>query len=432
MRSQLLCVVVLVVAACGSGSPNTGEVTATSSFENDEAVPSSVSSDACALSDPWEMAETAFVGTVTDVEVRVNEGRQFELEERGLEATAAEWPWVTFEVESWFTNDYGKRFSMWAPEFEGTVGERWQIAGALYAVDEQSGEVFPCVSVPQSESELSAWEERFGGSIVAGSNTPENPGDPAVLAEIDAKRVLWENNRPKSYTAILTVFDDRQPQDSCGESSSVRVVVEDGEMVEAVDLRRLCRVSDLDDVYTVEDVFSVATDTAGAVEGDILYDQDYGFITGFYAHDRSVEVSASVRLIAATAAPASLGTEESLAAIEDALMRWNAAGIDSYTMTLDVECFCTTFGSYEVTVANGAVDTIRRLDDQNEPPEPDPFDFTVEGLLGSITSWSGVEPDSVVAGFHELGYPVDIHIDAITNAVDDELTLFVRHLEPTD
>jgi len=181
-----LCVVVLVAAACGGGSPNVGEVTATSSFEYDKASASSVSSDACALSDPWEMVETAFVGTIAEVEMRVNEGRQFELEERGLDVTAAKWPWVTFEVESWFTNDYGTRFSMWAPEFEGTVGETWQIDGALYTVDEQSGEVFPCVSVPQSESDLSAWDERFGGSIVAGANTPESPGDPAVLAEIEA------------------------------------------------------------------------------------------------------------------------------------------------------------------------------------------------------------------------------------------------------
>lgn len=432
MRSRLLFVVVLVVAACGGGSPNAGGVTTTSAVEGDEAVLSSVSSEACALSDPWEMVETAFVGTVADVELRVNEGRQFEMEERGLEATAAEWPWVTFEVESWFTNDYGTRFSMWAPQFEGTAGEAWQIAGALYDVDEQSGEVFPCVSIPQSDSELSAWEERFGGSISAGSNTPETPGDPAVLAEIDENRLLWEANHPESYTAIVDVYDDRQPQDVCGNSTSVRVVVENGKVIEAVDLRRLCRIDDLDNVHTVEDVFALATGAAGALEGEVFYHEEYGFITGFYAHDRSVEVGASVRLVAATAAPASLGTEESLTSIEGALMRWDASDIDSYIMTLDVECFCTTYGSYEVTVVNGDVQGIRRLDDQGGLPEPDPFEFTVEGLLGSVTSWTGANPDSVVAGFHELGYPTDIHIDAITNATDDELTLFVRHLEPTD
>lgn len=428
---RLLCVGLLVAAACGGGSPS-GDVTATSAFQGDEAVPSSVSLEACALSDPWEMVETAFVGTVSEVEVRVNERRQFELEERGIEATAAEWPWVTFEVEAWFTNDYGTRFSMWAPEFKGTVGEAWQIAGALYSVDEQSGEVFPCVSVPESDDELSAWEERFGGSIAAGTNTPENPGDPAVLAEIDENRQLWQSQRPENYTAIVDVYDDRQPQDACGNSTSVRLVVENGTVIEAVDLRRLCRVDDLENIYTVEDVFSLATGAAGAVEGEISYDDAYGFITGFYAYDRSIEASASVRLVTTTAAPASLGTEESLAAIEDAAMRWEAAGVDLYTMTLDVQCFCTTFGTYEVTVVNGEVETIQRLDDQGELPEPDPFEFTVEGLLSSVTTWSGEDPDSVVAGFHELGYPTDLHIDPIANAIDDELTLFVRHLEPTN
>jgi hypothetical protein len=434
MKSWLLGFVVLIAAACGGGAPDVGEGTATTSTSllGEEALASSVSSDACALSDPWEMVETAFVGTVTDIDVRVNEGRQFELEERGLDVAAAEWPWVTFEVESWFTNDYGTRFSMWSPGFEGAVGETWQIAGALYWVNEQSGEVFSCLSVPEAESDLSAWEDRFGGSIVAGTDTPENPADPAVLAEIDANRRIWESKRPESYTAIVTVFADRQPTNACGGSTSVRLVVENGDLTEAVDLRRLCRVSDLDFVYTVEDVFSVATEAAGAVEGEIVFDEDYGFVTGFSAFDRSIEVNASVNLLAETAAPASLGTEASLAAVDDALRRWDAADIDSYTMTLDVECFCTIGGSYEVTVVDGRVETIRRLDDLNGPPQSDSFDFTVEGLLASLTSWSGATPDSVIAGFHELGYPVDIHIDAITNAVDDELTLFVKHLEPNE
>jgi hypothetical protein len=424
---------VLLAAACGGNAPDVGEGTVTpTSLEGEEALASSVSSDACAPSDPWEMVETAFVGTVTDIEVRVNEGRHFELEERGLDVAAAEWPWVTFHVRSWFTNDYGTQFSMWAPGFEGAVGETWQIAGALYWVVEQSGEVFSCLSVPESEADLSAWEERFGGSIVAGTGTPETPADPAVLAKIDANRQLWESNRPKSYTAIVTVFTDRPPRDACGESTSVRLVVENGDLIEAVDLRRLCRVSDLDVVYTVEDVFSVATEAAGAVEGEIIYDEDYGFISGFSAFDRSIEVNASVNLLTETAAPASLGTEASLTAADNALRRWDTADIDSYTMTLDVECFCTIGGSFEVTVFNGTVETIRTLDDLNGPPQSDSFDLTVEGLLGSLTSWSGNTPDSAITGFHELGYPVDIHIDAITNAIDDELTLFVRHLEPSE
>jgi hypothetical protein len=38
----------------------------------------------------------------------------------------------------------------------------------------------------------------------------------------------------------------------------------------------------------------------------------------------------------------------------------------------------------------------------------------------------------VVAGFHEAGYPVDIHIDVMENVIDDELTVLVRRFSPSD
>ena len=47
-----------------------------------------------------------------------------------------EWPWASFEVDGWYTKDFGTGFSMWAPGFASRAGERWQIAGALYVVDE--------------------------------------------------------------------------------------------------------------------------------------------------------------------------------------------------------------------------------------------------------------------------------------------------------
>ena len=428
----------LVVVACGGdqvGADSAAGSTTTTVEPTGPADSPSVSSDACGLVDPWGTVETAFVGIVASVETRVNEQRQFELEERGLDPVVGEWPWVTFEVDRWFTTDFGTTFSMWAPGFEGSPGESWQIAGALYwVVDEQSGEVFSCLSQLASESEATEWEDRFGGSVAAGSGSAETPADPDLLAEIEENRQLWDSRHPESYTAIVSTFRGRQPVEECGGSSSVRVVVEEGEPVEAVDLRRLCRVSDPADAYTVEDTFDLAVEAAGALEGDVVFDEKYGFIRGFYASDRSIEASAAVDLLADTAVPVILGTEGSLAAAEEARTRWDESAVDSYTMDVEIQCFCAMAGNFEVTVNNGEVEEMRKLDGLDDVVQPDTpaFELTVEWLLGSITAWSSSTPDSVVAGFHEAGYPVDIHIDVMENVIDDELTVLVRRFSPTD
>lgn len=432
----LLVVSALVTTACGtpSGGGGGSELgsTSTQGTNHREDPPPSV--EACGLSDPWDMVETAFVATVAEVETRVKEQSQGEVDEQGLNGSAPEWPWVTFVVDRWFTDDFGTRFSMWAPGFEGAPGQEWQIAGALYwdwVMGEQSGEVFDCLSVPVSETELTVWDERFGGSVVAGSDTPEGEPDPELLARIEDHRAIWASRRPDSYTAILSAYEGRQMADECGAGNPVRLVVEDGQPVEAVDLRRSCRMGDPNNAYSVDDLFDLASDAAAAIEGDITFDEEYGFITGFYAADRSIEVSGGVEFLADVAAPAVMGTEEVLAATADARVRWDQAGIGSYLIRVESLCFCGGSGSYEATVVDGAVQDVRRLEGlaEVEPLDASSF-FTVEGLFDDIAAWADEAPESFVAGFSEAGYPVDFHVDVRFDTSDDEFTVLVRELTP--
>lgn len=438
MRSRLLAVLALalVVAACGAAddSADTRAVQSTTTIAVE--VPGieipSPSSEACASPDPWTMVETAFVGEVGAVEMRPNHGRAFSLDESGAGAEPEEWPWVTFEVDRWYTTDYGTTFSMWAPGFEGDIGERWQVAGALYWVDEQSGEVFPCVSTPVSDIQLAAWDERFGGSVPAGGDVPEQTADPELVAEIDRHRTMWEERRPPDYTAVIAIGLGNERSDECGNNGQIRVVVEAGIIVQAVDLDRKCYIDDLSTVPTVGDVFDLASDVAGAIQGGVGFNEDLGYIEWFTASDRSVEAWGSVELLFDSAVPVAMGTDDSLAAAESALGRWQTRAIESYTMDLEILCFCTISGRFDISVENGEVVSVVAQDGRGDPREfgIDAIDYTVDGLFDVMDSWSGERADFIMASFHESGYPLDVRIDAIENAVDDELTLVVHNLTP--
>ena len=392
----------------------------------------SVSAEACDRADPWSRVETAFAGTVVSVEDRVSRDRELMRDEMGPRPAAEEWPWVTFAVDAWFTTDYGTSFSMWAPGLEAVPGEGWLVAGSLHFEQRQTGEVFPCISMLATDEGVTAWEDRFGGSVVPGEGITEQPADPEVLALIEEQRDLWESRAPAAYTAAIYLY--REPwtaADECGASGSTRAVVEDGFIVEAVDLALFCPVPSTDGVATIDDLFDLAADATGALEGPIVFDETYGFVRSFSASDRSVHVGGSVELFVPEAVPAVVGTEGALVAAAQARELWEASGIPAYIARVEVVCFCTVGGRWEVTVTDGAVTGLTRLDDSGFEPSAGEFDFTVEGLLGLLDTWGGEHPDQVVAGFHPtLGYPVDLRIDAITEAIDDEITVIVSSLTP--
>jgi hypothetical protein len=409
-----------------------GTPTPTTSVPSTETAPviHSPSSEACALADAWGMVETAFVATVASIEARPIESAFLGDGESEQVPVDTEWPWVTFDVDRWFTTDYGQTFSMWAPGFEGETGERWQIAGALYWVDEQSGEVFPCVSTRASDVQLAAWDERFGGSVPAGGGIPEQAASPELIAEIDQHRTVWEEQRPSDYTALIAVGRGDERSDRCGDSSQIRLVVEAGVIIQAVDLDRKCYIDDLATVPTVEGVFDLAADVAGAIDGGVGFNDDLGYIESFTASDGSVEAWANVELLFDSAVPVALGTDDSLAAAESAQSRWQASGAESYTMDLEILCFCTIGGRFDITVENGEAVSVVAQDGRGDPRDSglDSVDYTVDGLFDLMVSWTGERADFIIAAFHESGYPLDVRIDAIENAIDDELTLVVHNL----
>jgi hypothetical protein len=422
-RIATLVAIGIMVAACGAIPEDT--VGSDPNAPGTTIVPvtgdSSVSSVACTSEDAWSSVETAFQGRVASVETRANPP---------LEG----WHWVSFEVDRWFTDDYGTSFSMWAPGFEGSPDEEWLIAGALYHVEEQSGEVFACISAPADETVVGEWEDRYGPGVTAGAETPETPADPAVIAGIEEARAVWESAGIDDYTAVITVHDGREGSgDECGSNTSIRVVVVDGVITQAIDLGRFCEIEDTSGIELIDDLFDMAVTYAGGIEEPIVFDETYGFPSYFYATDRSVDVGAAVQMLEPRPMPAVVGAIEALAEAAAARARWEEAGITDYEFDLDVTCFCTIAGRVHVVVEDGVP---VEATSESGPVDTTGFDFlefTIDGVFDLFTEWGGdTSPDQVVAAFDpELGYPLDVRIDHILEAIDDELSVAVTGLTPT-
>ena len=121
------------------------------------------------------------------------------------------------------------------------------------------------------------------------------------------------------------------------------------------------------------------------------------------------------------------GTNE----LEAARARWSAAAVSDYSFSLRRSCFCPpeSIGPVLITVSNGQV-VARTLieagiavsDQERWPAMEGVFDYAERALR---------EADEATVEFHpQWGYPTQITVDWIRQAVDDEESLTVLSFEP--
>lgn len=334
-------------------------------------------------------------------------------------------PWVTFEIERWFTDDLGPTIGLWSAGWDGQESDEWLVASTRYQAGlTTTGDVIPCETTAGADAARTEWERRWDGSVAQGRGQPEEPADGEVLARIDEAEERWRVNAPGSWTATI-FWSSREShlEDACG-VGPVRVVVRDEAVVQAIDLRRDCEVP-AERVPTMEALFEEARRTAGAIEGEILFNDQFGFVRSMYAVDRSVEVSISVEEFAPRAL---LLADDGAEALADARRRWKAEGIDDYELEVSVQCFCAVMGRIVVTVVDGAVTELEALDGGG-PPEEFRDLLTVESLFDQIGE-AQETGDVDVAYDPELGFPITASLDPVLNGVDDEIQYHVRRLEP--
>lgn len=430
-----LIAVVLVLSSCGWSDTEPGALVATAEATTVTAAPTidfdEVTDEATQGQEPLVFADTvgeycggsgdsriemAFAATVTDRTTRAAYANVDSDDPSGSSGRDVEW--AAFAVDTWYTDDLGVEIGLWAEGFPGQVGEHWLIAASRYSVDGQpGGDVYWCASEPMIETLAAEWAELYGGSVAAGDTEPESAATPETLAAIEQARALWNSAAPPSYTYTASVGSRETDGSACG-SGSVRAVVVDGSLVQARDVLRHCDVP-LDSVPSVDALFDLATQASGAVQAPIEFDSDYGFITSFYASDRSVERWIDISDFVPAPYPLTLGGAE---ALNEARTRWQQSGITSYIATIDVRCFCDVQGPITVTVEDGLVTEVSVEATEWYPLRIEEVFDGIEELIGG---------DHAELAFHpEYGYPVTALLDPLSNASDDEIDYAITALTP--
>ena len=119
--------------------------------------------------------------------------------------------------------------------------------------------------------------------------------------------------------------------------------------------------------------------------------------------------------------------------LEEARRTWGRQGISSYTFKVSQLCFCgpDTHGTFAVVVREGRVASVTDAE-TGAPRTPNPsVPLTVEALFAKVEDAIDHDADQLVVRYDPaLGYPLEIAIDFIERAIDDEVTYTASDLTP--
>ncbi|MEX1183272.1 MAG: DUF6174 domain-containing protein [Gemmatimonadota bacterium] len=118
--------------------------------------------------------------------------------------------------------------------------------------------------------------------------------------------------------------------------------------------------------------------------------------------------------------------------LRDSRRRWENSALTDYSFVLQRACFCgmEAMGPVRITVEDG-VRTSAIYVESGEPVGSmyEQHFPTMAGLFDQLEEMFA-RADVIEAEYHPtLGYPVEVQIDFITNAIDDELGLSIRDVQ---
>lgn len=102
---------------------------------------------------------------------------------------------------------------------------------------------------------------------------------------------------------------------------------------------------------------------------------------------------------------------------------WNESGISSYQYHYEVGCFCSgpAVGGATITVIDGMVVSAELEDREATPAELDGLP-AIEQLFADIDNIVAEEPHDIAVIYDPTyGYPTELDVDPIANAIDDEM-----------
>lgn len=119
--------------------------------------------------------------------------------------------------------------------------------------------------------------------------------------------------------------------------------------------------------------------------------------------------------------------------LEEARRTWSRQGIDSYTFTVSQLCFCgpDVRGPLAVVVSRGRVVSVTDAETGAARTPHPVVPLTVEALFAKVEDAIDRRAHRVDVRYDpRLGYPLEIAIDFIELAIDDEVTYTASELTP--
>lgn len=118
-----------------------------------------------------------------------------------------------------------------------------------------------------------------------------------------------------------------------------------------------------------------------------------------------------------------------------ALARWEAADIASYAFEFRRLCFCgpDVIRRMRIDVEDGSVLAAVYVDTGEPVSDPAISPPTIDDLFAEIEDAIDRRAFSLIAEYDpELGYPIDVSIDYLEFAIDEEMAFQVFEFEPAD
>ena len=117
------------------------------------------------------------------------------------------------------------------------------------------------------------------------------------------------------------------------------------------------------------------------------------------------------------------------ATLDAARARWRASGTRVYAMRVRAACGCPMYGPWDIVVRDGVMASATPVDRESQLNVIEGF-RTVDELFGQLDR--AVREAGRVSAVYDtaMGYPAQVYIDWIANAIDDEMAWTITSLTP--
>lgn len=257
-----------------------------------------------------------------------------------------------------------------------------------------------------------------------------------VRAVAENQRELWRSQGITTYHYLLSPHLEEslpeQTEPPCGTFGWVVIQVVDGEPELAVDKFSGCEI-DPEEAQetglplTIEELFDLVVAHSDADQIQVDYDPSLGYPKSVFVQGKGMVFELSVQELAGGRADLS-GVENILDELDTNHSLWATHAIGTYTLTIEVGCFCPPEfrGPFTVRVEDGEI-IEATFQDKPIEIEVHRLILTVDGLFEFVEG--NAYADQIQVTYHpELGYPEVIDVDPVRQAIDEEIRVTVLEL----